>query len=91
MADNTMLNTLSESIANCPDNIDWEKALDYTNDEYGRAAFYIVEPKMNEEDEKVFIWTMENDIQNWVNWVNQCSGEDPNWIKLANLVAENGY
>ncbi len=91
MSDQSMMESLSNSIAKAPLNIDWKKAFDYSNDEYGRAAFFIVEPEMSEEDEPIFGNILENDTPNWIQLVSQCSAYDPNWIKLATLVSENGY
>jgi hypothetical protein len=57
---------------------------------FGSVASAIVEPLIdNEEAEDEYFDFLENNSENWYQWIRQTFGED--WGKVAKVVAEEGY
>jgi hypothetical protein len=60
------------------------------SDNYEEASKAIVEPTgLSIEDEDAYIEFMENDTDNWANWIKCNFGED--WGKIATKINEEGY
>lgn len=94
-------NALNNSASEAMGTFDWNKAMTPDSDEcknYNIAAKVIVEPKFetmkgSEEAANLFVDIMENDPDNWINFIRNTldDGLEGNWTRLAKLVKEYGY
>jgi hypothetical protein len=101
---NTLLSIMASELVRKHDGIDWANALNPTEenwDAYNNAAQYIVEPEsLCTEDEYQSLSDELDEYSELINsndWVGFLKGyltanEVPaNWVKLVDVIDENGY
>ena len=77
--------------------VNWENCLkameekNYNDPDYREASKAIVEPRLSEEAFDVWENWLEDKIQAWCGFIKTNTEYEPNWYKVAQFVAENGY